>query len=155
MRLEKRTVFRSRISVLIVGFILILFTYSFVMVFKENQYQEMYILGVAFIFIAFILSGIRYIILGDKLHTKIWMIPIRSVKISQIVSVKRSYNPITSFAASLKRLKIDLKGSKYQFLLISPVKELKFIEKLQEINSKINVQAPDKEGLWRVQDWDI
>jgi hypothetical protein len=154
MKSEKKKVFRSRISVLVVGFILAIFTGSFIIVFESNLFYEMYILGVVFIFIIFIFSGIHYIISEDKFYIKIWMIPYRGLKILEIISVKRSYNPLSSSAASLKRLRIDFKGSNW-FMLISPVRENEFIEELQAINPDISIQIPEKKGLCRVQDWDI
>ena len=84
------------------------------------------------------------------------MLPCGSVEIKNIVSVERSYNPLSSPAASLKRLRIGLGGkSKYPYMLISPVREKEFIEELKAVNPDIYVRVPDKKGIWRIQDWDI
>lgn len=84
------------------------------------------------------------------------MIPSGTVEIKDIESVERSYNPLSSPAASLKRLSIRLGGkSKYPFMLISPVREKEFLEELKAINPDIDVSVPDKKGSWRIQDWDI
>jgi hypothetical protein len=113
-------------------------------------------MGGIFLFTVFIFVGMRYIISNDTLYLKIWIIPLGSVKISSIASIKRSYNPLSSPAASLKRLYIDFKNSeRYSFMLISPVKETKFIEELKAVNPDITVNIPDKKGIWRIQDWDI
>jgi hypothetical protein len=70
--------------------------------------------------------------------------------------VERSYNPLSSPAASLKRLRIGLGGkAKFPYMLISPVKEQEFIEELKAVNPDIYVRVPDKKGIWRVHDWDI
>ncbi|MDR3093644.1 MAG: hypothetical protein LBU62_03235, partial [Bacteroidales bacterium] len=48
--------------------------------------------GMLFVFVL-VFTGIRYVIDGDKLYLKMWIIPNGSVKISNILSVERSYNP--------------------------------------------------------------
>lgn len=84
------------------------------------------------------------------------MIPMGSVNISDIISTERSYNPLSSPAASLKRLHIRFwNGAKQPYMLISPVREKEFIEELIAVNPDIYIHIPDKKGRWRIQDWDI
>ena len=79
-----------------------------------------------------------------------------SIEILNISSVKRSYNPLSSPATSLKRLRIDLIGGYiFSYTLISPVREQEFIQELKSLNPNIMINVPDKKGLWRIQDWDI
>jgi hypothetical protein len=119
-------------------------------------YPAMYILGASFLFIILIFTGIRYVISEGKLYVKTWMFSGENVKISDIVSIKRSYNPLSSPACSLKRLRIDLKKqAKLPYMLLSPVREQEFIEELKFFDSDIYVCVHDKKGMWRVQDWDI
>ena len=151
--MEKK-IFRSRISVLMVLFILAIFIPVGINTFQQKAYQGFYGLGGALLFIIFILGGMRYIISGEKLYLKIWSIPCGSEKITNIISVKRSYNPLSSPAGSLKRLSIRFKTGR-MFWLISPVREKEFIEALKAINPNINVQIPEKTGKWRIWDWDI
>ncbi|MDR2910193.1 MAG: PH domain-containing protein [Bacteroidales bacterium] len=143
-----RKTFRSRISVLITLFILAtsmpIFTYGF---------QITYSIGGVLLFIVIILTGIRYVISDGKLYSKMWFIPWGSIKIEDIVSVKRSYNPLSSPAASLKRLCIGFGNGK--FGLISPVREDEFIETLKTINPNIEINIPETKGKWRIWDWDI
>jgi len=150
---KAKKVFRSRISVLLVGFILAIFIPSTIPMIKQTIISGLWIMGGTFLFIVFLFSGMRYIISGDRLLMKIWFIPIGSVRISNITSIKRSYNPLSSPAASLKRLRIDLR--KYPFILISPAREAGFIEELKAVNPNIAVNVPIKKGIWRIQDWDI
>jgi hypothetical protein len=122
-------------------------------------------LSIVFVVIVFISCGIRYIISGNKLYLKIWMIPSGSVNIADIISVERSYKqPLlaSSPAVSFKKLRIGLTGvtfgstsAKFPYLLISPVREQEFIEELRAVNPDIIVHIPDKKGIWCVQDWDI
>jgi len=159
---EVRKVFRSRISVLFIGFMLGIFILSVIPIFQRGIYQGMNFLFIALMFIVFFGCGIRYIISGDKLHLKIWMIPRGSVNISDIISVERSYKQLSSPAASFKKLRIDLTGvkfglkkAKFPYLLISPVREQEFIEELKSVSPDIIVNIPVEKGIWRIQDWDI
>ena len=153
MENEKKT-FRSRISVLLVVFILAIFIPTGIHVFQQQSYPELYGLGGCFLFTIFIFGGMRYVISGEKLYLKMWFIPNGSREIKDIVSVKRSYNPLSSPAGSLKRLSIHFKSGS-TFWLISPVKEKEFIETLKTIYPKIEVHIPETTGKWRIWDWDF
>ena len=149
-------VFRSRISVLLGASILAVLIPCTIPMIKQMIIPGLWIMGGVLVFTIFLFSGIRYIISEDRLYIKIWIISCRSVEIGDIVSVKRSYNPLSSPAASLKRLRINLNGkAKFLDMLISPVREQEFIEELKAINPNISVRVPDKKGIWRIQDWDI
>jgi len=153
---KEKKIFRSRISVLLVGFILAVFIPCTIPMIKHMIINSLLIMGGTFLFVVFLFSGMRYVISGDTSSMKIWSIPFGSVKISSIISIKRSYNPLSSPAASLKRLRLDLrKSKKCPFMLISPVKETEFIEELKVINPDITVKVPVKKGIWRIQDRDI
>lgn len=154
--MEDQKVFRSRISVLLLGFTLAIFIPCTIPMIKHMIIPGLFIMGGSFLFIVILFTGMRYIISGDKLFVKIGNIPCGSVKITNIISVERSYNPLSSPAASLKRLSISLGGkAKFPYMLISPVREKEFIEELKILNPNIFVRIPDKKGIWRVQDWDI
>jgi len=113
-------------------------------------------------FVIFIFGGIRYEITDDKLLIKICGIPnlYGSCFISQITSVERSYNLLSSPAASLKRLRVGIKNGygKWQWLpyfLISPVREQEFLETLKRINPDIDIRVNDKMKWWHFWDWDF
>ena len=153
---KEKKVFRSRQSVFLIAFILAIFVPCTIPMIKHMIIPGLLIMGGTFLFMLFLFGGMRYIISGDKLFVKIWTIPSGSVKIADIISVERSYNPLSSPAASLKRLRISLgKKSKFPYMLISPVREQEFIEELKTINPDIYVNVPVKKGIWRIQDWDI
>ena len=165
---KNKKVFRSRISVLFIGFMLVIFIFAVIPIFQRGISQGMNSLCIVFVFIFITFCGIRYIISGDKLCLKIWIIPSGSVNIADIVSVERSYkqplsSPATpSPAASFKRLHIGLTGVKFGFkkaklpyLLISPVREQEFIEELKTINPDIIVHVPVEKRIWQIKDWDI
>ena len=158
-----KKVFRSRISVFLIGFMLGISIPAFIPIFQRGIYQGMNFLFITFMICVFLFCGIRYIISGGKLYLKIWIIPGGSVNIADIISVERSYKqPLSSPAASFKRLRIGLTGvkfgykkAKFPYLLVSPVREQEFIEELMNVNPEIIVHVPVKKGIWRIQDWDI
>ena len=153
---EVAKVFRSRISVLLVGFILTVFISSTIPMIKHMIIHGLWIMGGTFVFIVFLFSGMRYLITGEKLYVKIWMFSSWSVEIKNIISVERSYNPLSSPAASLKRLRVGLnEKEKFPYVLISPTREQEFIEELKAVNPDINVSVTNEKGIWRIQDWDI
>jgi hypothetical protein len=152
-------IFRSRIGVLITAFVFLILIYTYISTYQQMRYKVSFIIVGCIVIAILTFGGTRYIISGNKLYVRImWFIPQGSVNISDIVSLKRSYNINSSPAISLKRLRVDYKsGSNYHssFMLISPVREQEFIQELKTINPNIDVSVPDKKGIWRILDWDI
>ena len=148
-------VFRSRISVLIFGIILVVLISPFIQMIRY-AYKELYIVVGFFIFMIFLLTKVYYMISDGKLYTKVWFFSYGSIDIADIVSVERSYNPISAPAVSLKRLCIRFrKEMEYREFLISPDREQEFIEELKAVNPDIYVNIPESKGMWRIWDWDI
>ena len=149
-----KKVFRSRISVLMFGFLLTIFIPMIKHVLISGSFPIVGIL--AFVLVISLFCGFRYVISDNKLQGKIfWIIPSGSIKISDMVSVERSYNPLSSCAASLKRLAVKSRGGSIPYTLISPVREQEFIEELTSINPNIQVRVPTKKVIWKIWDWDI
>jgi hypothetical protein len=155
--MEKKKVFRSRISVLLIGIMLITFIPIFIIaippLIQFEDYKMLWIFALIMLPIIPIFTGIHYTILEGKLFIKILGIPLGNIDIADIAVVKRSYNIFSSPAASLKRLKISSEAG--MLCLISPVREQEFIEALKAINPDIYVDVSDKKGAWCIQDWDI
>lgn len=148
-----KKVFRSRISVLLFGLILVIFIPISLPMLQQNSIADICVIGGLLLFILFIFTGIRYIISGNKIVFKMWFIPMGSINILEISSLKRSYNPLSSPACSLKRLAAYRYGNLYA--LLSPVREQAFLEELKTINPRIQINVSTKRGLWRIWDWDI
>ena len=146
-------IFRSRISVLLILFILAIFIFTSLSIFQERDSRGAYIFGAIFLIMMFLFTGVRYIISGDKLFVKMWFIPMGTIKILEISSINRSYNPLSAPAVSLKRLALY----RYRNLsaLISPVREQEFLEELKTINPRIKINIPTPGSAWRIWDWDI
>jgi len=153
--MEKK-VFRSRISVLLVAFFVIIFMLTFIRLIHYRNYRELYITGGAFMFLILLLTGMRYEISDGMLSVKMWFFTSGSVDIMNIVSVERTYNPLSSAAASFKRLYIYFNKTMFvPFWLISPEREQEFIETLKTFNPNISVNIPTQKGGWRIWDWDF
>lgn len=150
---HKKT-FRSRQSVLLVIIMIAALVVPLIQMIRDDDTSGLLMLSATILFVAFIFMGIRYTIFDDTLSVKVFYIPAGKAKISDIKSIKRSYNSLSSPAASLKRLRIDY-GANKLYMLISPANEKKFIDELKQINPNIKVSVSDKKGFWRIQDWDI
>jgi len=145
---KEEKVFRSRISVWLFGLVVAVPLNVSIHLFQHKAYLALLIVGVPVLLCLFIITGIRYVILEGKLYLKMWFISNGSVNIAEILSVKRSYNLLSSPAASLKRLRISFKQTaKYPYMLISPVREQEFIAALKTFNPNIKVILPDKKKL--------
>ena len=157
--MEKKS-FRSRISVLLIVIVAVpLSTKLFTTMFYSDMYGMDMLGGVLpfiiipILFVILMIFGMRYVISENKLYVKMcWVIPWGSIHISDITSVKRSYNLLSSPAASLKRLYIC---SKQGDNLLSPVREQEFCDALRKINPNISVRLDSKKAWYRIFYWDI
>ena len=108
------------------------------------------------VFFGIIWFGVRYIIIGNKIIIKAGFIKSAVININDIVSINRTYNPLSSAAVSLKRMSLQLKPkSKFPFILISPNNEKQFIDLLVTQNPNIDINVSDKKRFYRIWDWDI
>lgn len=149
-----KKVFRSRISVLFLGFLGVVFLPFFISLFRQEPDRSLYIPAGMLLLLVLLVAGIRYVISEDKLFVRIfWCIPTMQADMAKITGVERSYNLLSSPAASLKRLKITfVKGMPW---LISPVREELFLKELKKINPSIDVNVASQKGKGCIQDWDI
>jgi hypothetical protein len=153
---KTKKLFRSRISVLLTGFLLAIFLPVCIGFLKNGVYDGFYFMSAVLLFcVFFVFRGIHYLISENMLYVKIWFIPVENVDITHIESVERSCNPVAACASSLKRLHLRLKGRSSFSLLISPVREEEFISELKTVNPAIEVSVPDRKGIWRFWDWDM
>ena len=80
--------------------------------------------------------GIRYQISNAQLKIKLGPFTTYKVNPTDIESISRSYNPLSSPAPSLRRINLKLRYG--GFVLLSPKQEKLFIGTLMELNPKIN-----------------
>jgi len=154
----ERKIFRSRISILLIGIILLLCLPGLIpMIRSGNIFNPgFYIIAGVFVFVVLLFCGMRYELTENHLIFKMWGVVGFKIPLSVIISVERSYNLLSSPAGSLKRLKIRMKkGYKYPYALVSPVREQEFLEALKKHNPDIYIRVSDKKGWWRIWDWDV
>ncbi|MEO9872907.1 PH domain-containing protein [Ekhidna sp.] len=127
--------FTSRKSILLGIFLWGILIITFILT-NGHKGPQIFMWMLIYSLVGFLWFGLKYFVEGDLLTIKIGFIKMMSIKISEIKSISRSFNPISSPAASLKRLKIDfISGS----ILISPNYEEEFIEVLRNSNPDIYV----------------
>ena len=126
---NKPVVFRTRYSVILLIVVLIP---AFVMLYLYfNNPRTALLAGLIVIFTCIILfSGIKYAVFRDKLQFFTWFIFSGEIDINSIEKIERTYIPLAANAASFKRLHLILKkGSRYPYLIISPINEDIFFAK--------------------------
>ena len=139
--MEKKS-FRSRVSVLLLLFITAIIGFPLISIIRSGNIfnPAVYTIVGVLIFCFAIFFGMSYGIKERRLFIKVLGITCGNMEISEIISIERSYNPLSSPAASLKRLCIRSKKSgklkwPYYFL-ISPAHEQEFLDTLKEIKNQ-------------------
>ncbi|MGL5681819.1 MAG: PH domain-containing protein [Marinifilaceae bacterium] len=151
-----KSVYRTRISVLLTLVILGIFGIIVLLDGKPINIPMLCTLGIIFLITMLFLSGTRYVIADNNLHIKLWFLSMGTVNLQEIGLVKRSYNPLSSPASSLKRLALYKYGhGNFPYALISPIREDEFLKELKRINPKISIHVPQSGGVLRIWDWDI
>ena len=145
--------FRSRVSVLL----LLLVVMSILPAFflgepNSHPYVAYGILGATLVGLLWMLFSMRYVISEHELLMKMGPFGTQRMDIRKIERIERSYNPLSSPSASLKRLYVKGNG---QDALISPVNEAEFIRILKSRNPNITVKIEDHDQWWQCWKWDI
>jgi len=129
-------VYRSRRSILLGGFLWGVILGSLVIIPINKWAHSPFIITYTFVLavVSIVWFGIRYKIIGDDLLVLVGPFTFLSIPITSIISLNRSYNPLSSPAASLRRVLLKFRGGE---VLISPKNEKAFVQDLKEINSSI------------------
>lgn len=79
------------------------------------------------------LFGIKYVLYSEHLLVSMSLYGKLRVRYADIVEVKKTNNPLSSAAMSLRRIQIDyIENDVHRMVLISPVKRKTFIEELEQ-----------------------
>jgi hypothetical protein len=148
--------FRSRVSIVLLLFVAGSLAPAFILESNTTGKTELFIAySVLFGSMALVvgmLFSMNYVITESSLFVRLGFIKLSEIKIADIQIVERSYNPLSSPAASLKRLYVKGKGKD---TLISPNDEQEFIRILKSRNPKISVNINDNSAWWKFWNWDI
>lgn len=83
------------------------------------------------------LFGIKYVLYSEHMLVSMSMYGKARVRYADIVEVKKTNNPLSSAAMSLRRIQIDyVENDVHRMVLISPVNRNNFIEEIEQKRSK-------------------
>ncbi len=147
--------YRSRVSIVVL--VIILGVFGFPLIGNDiKNIAAISMVSIPFIFAILIIVTINYTILDNSIVVRCCGFKSSTIDIMKIKTIKRSYNPLSSPAASLKRLEIKFyRKGRIKTALISPMREAEFLEKLKEINPNIEIEVVEKQKFLHVWDWDI
>jgi len=129
--------FRSRISIILVLLIAGVTGFGTYQAIADGKYAVILILAVALFAFICVIFGIRYTIEDDNLYVNNLFFIRETYELKKLKSISRTYNPISSPAASLKRIKLDFGCGRA--LIISPANQDVFIEEILRINPNVQV----------------
>ena len=144
--------FRSRVSVFLLLLLIASVAPAFFLEEPDNAFWAYLVLFGSIGLVVVLLFATHYVITEDELVIKYGPFTYSKFKLKAIEKVKRSYNPLSSPAASLKRLHII---SKNKSVLISPADEQAFLRMLKSRNQDILTKVSDDDDWWRFWNWDI
>ena len=85
------------------------------------------------------LFGIKYVMYSEHLLISMSLYGKLRVRYADIVEIKKTNNPLSSAAMSLRRIQIDyIENGVHRMILISPVKRKTFLEELESKRSKLD-----------------
>lgn len=120
--------------------VIVIFYLTIKQVIEQPTFYEISILTLIWLptlaFILGVMLGVRYIFESNQLTIKIGPFTERNIPIDDILTLERSYNPVSSPANSLKRLMIKYKNG---VVLISPAREKDFLRHLKKLNPTIKL----------------
>lgn len=128
-------VYRSRISLTLVAFMLLVCYGPFLFIPEEGMMPTFVAVTIVVVCVLLCFCGIKYVIDGDVLKIySFWGIH-EDIKISSITKIERSRCPLSSPAASLDRLAI--RYNKNDVIYISPRREEEFLEDIKRLSTRI------------------
>ena len=133
-----KTIYPSKISWYIVGFIIIVYLLSTYLLYSQNaSYTDYLPLIATAALILHLFTSTYYIIEGNILTIKSSFLINRKINILTITEIKETNNPLSAPATSLDRLKI-IYGNGF-WTLISPKDKEAFLLHIKKIQPKIIV----------------
>lgn len=76
----------------------------------------------------------EYVVADGVLYIKCWIMPVKKISVTKIKTIKETRNPLSSYALSLDRLKIEYEKT---FTLVSPDNKQDFVNELRKYNPDI------------------
>lgn len=130
--------YRSKIGIELILILTIVLGFSFYKLLDQPKTSGIITLGALLVFILYIVLSIQYKINNNILTVKAGFLVNTKIDIQKIKKIKKTFNPLSSPAASINRLEICYNNG--DFVLISPKNRDQFIKDLLEINPNIEVK---------------
>ncbi|WP_294819720.1 PH domain-containing protein [uncultured Flavobacterium sp.] len=131
--------YRSKIDIWLLLLIFVPLCFSLLETIVEGEWMVAGILILTIAFVIYLIFCIRYVINGETLEVKMGFMGTKRIEISDISSVEKNNNAISSPAMSLKRLEIWY-GGKYDSIVISPPDREAFVKELLRVNPNITLK---------------
>ena len=129
--------FKSKIGLELILFIGGILCFVSIILIINHAWPGFIVVAAVAGFVLYLFKSILYTINENYLIINCGFATTMKIQIDRITKIKETYNPLSSPAASLDRIAIYYNRS--GFVLLSPKKKLDFINRLTEINPKIEV----------------
>ncbi len=129
------TKYRSRLGPELVIPLLLIFGFTFYLHIAGGVWLGVLINSLVLLFIVYLYLQTKYIITGTDLLVRCGFFVNTTIPIREITSIRRTNNPISAPAFSLRRLEIRYGQS--ASIIISPKDRAIFVAELQKINANI------------------
>lgn len=130
--------FRSAVSRVLVGVMVAVLTPPVCLSVRNGIWPLFLLLAGTLACAAYFFYTTIYTIRGNELYVRSGFFKMAPIDILSISRIRRSNNPLSAPAASLRRL--EIRYGKGKFLLVSPKEEAEFIGALQAVQPAIEVQ---------------
>lgn len=142
-------IYKSKISIGLTAFLLILFTFIGYEMFSESfNFLAVIFFIVPILFCIYVFISIKYTITDSNLNIKAGFLVNWDIDIATIQKISETNNIMSSPAASLDRLEIIY--NKYNSIIISPQRKKQFISDLLAINPNIEVTPKLKTNIYDI-----
>lgn len=135
-----RQVYKSKIDIWLLAVVFVPLLAVLLQVLVTFTWGLVALIAVIIAVMGYMFTTTKYIIDNNSLQVKIGVFEYTQVKISNITAVRKTNNPLSAPALSLKRLEVRY-GKSFDYILISPKDRDAFIEDLLKINPSIKTDV--------------
>lgn len=135
-----RQVYKSKIDIWLLAVVFVPLIAVLLQVLVTFTWGLVALIAVIIAVMGYMFTTTKYIIDNNSLQVNIGFIRYYHIKISNITAVRKTNNPLSAPALSLKRLEVRY-GKSFDYILISPRDRDAFIEDLLKINPSIKTDV--------------
>ncbi|MBE98350.1 PH domain-containing protein [Flavobacterium coralii] len=135
-----KQVYKSKIDIWLLAVVFVPLVAVLLQVLLTFTWGLVALIAVIIAVMVYMFTTTKYVIDNNSLQVKIGVFEYTQVKISNITAVRKTNNPLSAPALSLKRLEVRY-GKNFDYILISPKDREAFIEDLLKINPSIKTDV--------------